>query len=512
MAGSKAGSSGTGGKYDHGTIVAAKLGRFPRWPAMVDLCPETNGFSWAKKENCPPTHYHVVFFDNPDKVTRSWIAESSIVPYRTQFPTPVAQKEIDAVKSMKSTALKRRLVEARHRADQALTMASEERREKCSFLSTYKGTITMFDDDGKKTIIKRKEPKSTKAPSAPRKRKRNSSPTENEAHPPIPKIKICRLSEDLSTISSIHPDEEIPVDKEISSVLSNGFEVSRTKPEAAKEGRGRKRQKGKKRAKPGSKKSKVASAAQESSPAANQTSPVAARKSKSAHFEAEVADPEPIGKPEGDQVSSRADIPLELPSSASMLHTPAGKSFATPEVPKTKEKPKTNHRDYESDCDRSFSEELRNVMNQIKNTPIPLKKTEKTISNLSLMLPKTETIFPKVDLTLNDCSIVEKLKCGDIVYAQRHSQPAWPAVVRIDEKKGSFLQPNSYDPTHVFVFFLVLNQSNWVPLKNVTLFEEGLESKINIPKFHQAVHEARSLLGTPHDLRVAQLLQRPLAN
>lgn len=28
--------------------------------------------------------------------------------------------------------------------------------------------------------------------------------------------------------------------------------------------------------------------------------------------------------------------------------------------------------------------------------------------------------------------------------------------------------------THVFVFFLVLNQSNWVPLKNVTLFEEGL--------------------------------------
>ena len=69
-------------RFTVGSLVMARTGGWPAWPAMVDDCPDTGDFflndvradgSWVPR----PSKYHVVFFEE-NAVSRAWVPDSKI--------------------------------------------------------------------------------------------------------------------------------------------------------------------------------------------------------------------------------------------------------------------------------------------------------------------------------------------------------------------------------------------------------------------------------------------------
>ncbi|KAF6209827.1 hypothetical protein GE061_015578 [Apolygus lucorum] len=164
-------------RFHHGSIVVAKLGRFPWWPAMVDVCPDTGDIYWLddfedlSKKNA--THYNVVFFDVPGKVTRSWVHTDKIVHYRSKYPESLTAEQRETMQKMKGSD--RRLMEARTIAEAALAMSIEDRKTKYSFMYNFKGKITLFDDDGNKQVIDGSKVGDAEKPAKKRKRSKSKN-------------------------------------------------------------------------------------------------------------------------------------------------------------------------------------------------------------------------------------------------------------------------------------------------------------------------------------------------
>ena len=69
-------------RFTVGSLVMARTGGWPAWPAMVDDCPDTGDFflndvradgSWVPR----PSKYHVVFFEE-NAVSRAWVPDLKI--------------------------------------------------------------------------------------------------------------------------------------------------------------------------------------------------------------------------------------------------------------------------------------------------------------------------------------------------------------------------------------------------------------------------------------------------
>ena len=72
-------------RFTVGSLVMARTGGWPAWPAMVDDCPDTGDFflndvrpdgSWVPR----PSKYHVVFFEK-DAVSRAWVPDLKICKF-----------------------------------------------------------------------------------------------------------------------------------------------------------------------------------------------------------------------------------------------------------------------------------------------------------------------------------------------------------------------------------------------------------------------------------------------
>ncbi|CAN7999843.1 unnamed protein product, partial [Ixodes pacificus] len=71
-------------KFFVGSIVWAKLGSYPWWPAMIDDDPDSCLY-FCNEDPCDEdrvTHYHVTFLDK--NVTRAWVREDRCVPLRQE--------------------------------------------------------------------------------------------------------------------------------------------------------------------------------------------------------------------------------------------------------------------------------------------------------------------------------------------------------------------------------------------------------------------------------------------
>ncbi|CAH4037270.1 zinc finger CW-type PWWP domain protein 1-like isoform X1 [Pieris brassicae] len=117
-------------EYSVGSIVIARFGDWPWWPAMVDDDPDTEQFYWIDGLSDIPSHYNVTFFD--DNATRAWISTKCILPF-----APNKAK----VRNCKEKLLKSRLERALRQAEECEALDFPMRLKKFSFISRYNGPI-----------------------------------------------------------------------------------------------------------------------------------------------------------------------------------------------------------------------------------------------------------------------------------------------------------------------------------------------------------------------------------
>ncbi|KAL4703788.1 hypothetical protein ACJJTC_002923 [Scirpophaga incertulas] len=119
-------------EYSAGSLVWARLGDWPWWPAMVDDCPDTEQFYWLDGFSDIPTHYNVAFFDSAE-VTRAWIRPNQLKSYS-------ANKTL-LKKALKKKEFRKRLNFAMKQADDAAQLPLSDRLSKYSFIARYNGKL-----------------------------------------------------------------------------------------------------------------------------------------------------------------------------------------------------------------------------------------------------------------------------------------------------------------------------------------------------------------------------------
>ncbi|KAF9796219.1 hypothetical protein SFRURICE_016142 [Spodoptera frugiperda] len=119
-------------EYAAGSLVLARLGGWPWWPAMVDDCPDTEQYYWLDGFSDIPTHYNVVFFDAVE-ATRAWIAPEQLKTY--------SQNKNIVKGFLKDKKYNRRLKAAISQANEAEKLPLEKRLERFSFIARHKGVI-----------------------------------------------------------------------------------------------------------------------------------------------------------------------------------------------------------------------------------------------------------------------------------------------------------------------------------------------------------------------------------
>uniref|UniRef100_A0A146KU80 Histone-lysine N-methyltransferase NSD3 n=1 Tax=Lygus hesperus TaxID=30085 RepID=A0A146KU80_LYGHE len=580
-------------RFEYGSIVVAKLGRFPWWPAMVDPCPDTGDIYWLdnfedlSQKNA--THYHVVFFDVPGKVTRSWVHTDRIMHYGVRYPESLTEQEREAVKNMKESRSQRRLVEARNIAEAALQIPVEERRKKYSFMYTYKGKITLFDDEGNKQVIdgsrvgdgsnfdgaetpeplkskKKPGPKSksltesTKKVAPIRIRKkpgpkpRNKSlPVEYETY--TSQTKARRPSTDSSTstqetdastskrtrrtrasyhIVPVSPPSAKPacvpratheLAQELS-VFAASFPVDGdssplpSKAETSKR-KSRKRKKaskatGKKRGRPSK-----SSLAPELLP--EEVDPHSLPQVEVRLDSTPLVGVCPDSTPLISNTSTRACSPATMDEKSRKKDT----QLPEPEIEPVKEQQsklvlKTPGMDDLSrlqPSENSLGNQMASFLSRIqKQTPILQHNASagKTISNLNLLVARTEE-GGVIDLTEEDDEGC-KLRCGEVVFANLKGFQPWPAVVVMDPEINVCFIPKPETPNYVHVFFFHLNRRAWVPIENVTIFEDAnyyseREEMMNYEKYCKALalaQQARLFSREQRSLQYANMRDVPM--
>lgn len=149
--------------YSRGDIVWAKINGYSFWPAMIDDDPDIKMCFWSDDLSTTPvnrrdifdyrifknrfkssfsfytqTHYHVVFFDAKNRLSRSWCKPNQIKAYGTA-KVSISEKHYNAYKV--------RFRESVRQADEALLMSVSDRIKRFSFLSRKKKPGTQLCQD-----------------------------------------------------------------------------------------------------------------------------------------------------------------------------------------------------------------------------------------------------------------------------------------------------------------------------------------------------------------------------
>lgn len=115
-------------KYTAGSVVWAKLGKYPWWPAIVDDDPDTGLFYWLDNEfQVKPSWYHVTFLDMGQQVTRAWIRTKNLIKFQGNNPNRITTKNI----------YYERIKCGVQQAGDALKLPLTPRLKKYGFLSRY---------------------------------------------------------------------------------------------------------------------------------------------------------------------------------------------------------------------------------------------------------------------------------------------------------------------------------------------------------------------------------------
>nr|CAI5826901.1 unnamed protein product [Callosobruchus analis] len=131
--------------YDLGTVVWAKIGGYPWWPAMVDDDPDFETHIWVEENFKEPTWYHVTFFDT-QVVTRAWVQPDRISAYNMPIITPNKCQKMFAA----------RLKGSIKQAENAIEMSWSSRVAKYGFVVRYPHGVGDLDREREK---KRKQDK-----------------------------------------------------------------------------------------------------------------------------------------------------------------------------------------------------------------------------------------------------------------------------------------------------------------------------------------------------------------
>jgi hypothetical protein len=126
-------------EFPLGSVVWAKMKGHPRWPALIDYCPDAQEYYWDYNDKNEVTHYNVTFLDIP--VSRSWILPKDI----SSITSPVDMKDFPATKISKPKK-KAKLREVIQMANQCMGLLKEERLEKFSFYALFKGRWHNYSD------------------------------------------------------------------------------------------------------------------------------------------------------------------------------------------------------------------------------------------------------------------------------------------------------------------------------------------------------------------------------
>ncbi|GFY68189.1 hypothetical protein TNIN_355761 [Trichonephila inaurata madagascariensis] len=105
-------------KYNPGSIIWAKYGKYPWWPSIVDMDPDSGAYNKMFENNTEM--YHVSFLDA--QPTHAWVSETLIRPFS---PLPAELKKIKKFDFLTSNAMAR--------AQEAEKLPNEERLKKFSF-------------------------------------------------------------------------------------------------------------------------------------------------------------------------------------------------------------------------------------------------------------------------------------------------------------------------------------------------------------------------------------------
>ncbi|XP_040065489.2 uncharacterized protein LOC115310195 [Ixodes scapularis] len=161
-------------KFFVGSIVWAKLGSYPWWPAMIDDDPDSCLYFCNEDpydEDCV-THYHVTFLDK--NVTRAWVREDHCMPLRQEgMPGNKVPKKYE-----------RAFNDAVERAKLAVKLPLPERIAKYCFINNYpplrSGSLRRTQTKSKQPRKKSSKCKTTTQPSTsdtqPAKRPRGRPP------------------------------------------------------------------------------------------------------------------------------------------------------------------------------------------------------------------------------------------------------------------------------------------------------------------------------------------------
>ena len=99
---------------------------------MVDYCPEIEETYILDPESSEAVKYHVVFFDKPGNVARSWVDKDSVAKLTDPDQSPKTPV-------FKNDAVKKRYSHAKSMAVDAVSLPMIERIEKYSFASLFTG-------------------------------------------------------------------------------------------------------------------------------------------------------------------------------------------------------------------------------------------------------------------------------------------------------------------------------------------------------------------------------------
>ncbi|GFV08977.1 pogo transposable element with KRAB domain [Trichonephila clavipes] len=105
-------------KYDPGSIIWTKYGKYPWWPSMVDMDPDSGAYNKMAENNIKM--YHVSFLDA--QPTHAWVSETLIRPFS---PLPAELKKIKKFDFLTTNAMAR--------AQEAEKLPNVERLRKFSF-------------------------------------------------------------------------------------------------------------------------------------------------------------------------------------------------------------------------------------------------------------------------------------------------------------------------------------------------------------------------------------------
>ena len=112
----------------------ARVKGFPWWPGLIDYCPDSEEFYWIEESESrtEPAWYHVVFLEGSgQQVTRSWVRSELIEKMASPVKPP---KNLTVKKTNKA-----RFAKATKMATDCKKLSLQERLDKYSFASLYKG-------------------------------------------------------------------------------------------------------------------------------------------------------------------------------------------------------------------------------------------------------------------------------------------------------------------------------------------------------------------------------------